>query len=184
MPEPDNLDRLLDSALTTYARAGSGIDLETRILTGIERVRTRRRARNPLLWGGVLALAASILLLLVVNTRSPHISRTTQTQHPLTARTPAGLEEPAPHATTPSKPHRVDAIACRRRARPSPLPKLAVFPSPQPLNAEETALVHLANKTTDEERKGIRDAQRKTAEPLHIAAISIPPIEPPAEGKE
>lgn len=183
MPERDDLDRLIDSALTTYADAGSGIDLEARILAKIEREHRWKRMRRPLLWTGTLALAASVLLL-VVNTRGPHTSRTAHMQQPLTAKASAAFEKPAPHSTKPTRPYRVDAMVRPQRTKPSGPPKLPVFPTPEPLNAEETALVHLAIKTNSAERKEIQDTQAKSAEPLHIASISIPPIEPPTEGKE
>ncbi len=101
----------------------------------------------------------------------------------------SGVKAPATRAQTDLEPRlqtRTNAAVIRVHPRPHQLmpPKLPVFPSPAPLSAEETALLHLATQTTVDERKAILAAQQKSAEPLHIASLSISPIEPPSEGKE
>jgi hypothetical protein len=59
------------------------------------------------------------------------------------------------------------------------LPKLDVFPTPQPLTPEEQALVAFAVRAPESERKSFIEAQRQAEAPLRIAAIEIPPIDSP-----
>lgn len=67
-------------------------------------------------------------------------------------------------------------------AKAIPLPKRDVFPTPRPLTPQEQALVEFAAHATKAERASFFAAQQQADEPLHIAAIQIPPIEPPAPG--
>jgi hypothetical protein len=126
------------------------------------------------------------VLFLVLNMRTPNTPHTIgQTQSLTHAAAPAIAWKSVTRSASPRKPRRVDeAVSTRMRTNLPVTPKLAVFPTPAPLSAEETALVRLASETTSEERKSILDAQRRAVEPLHITAIFIPPIEPPVEGKE
>lgn len=183
MLDREELDRLIDAALSSYAAPETGV--ETRVLARIAATRRRRQVRNWLIAGSGLALAASILLLFGFNIRLAHTPRTTnRTEHFTATATPA-IVVPAPHLASPTKPHRIAAAEHLRTGTRLPAtPKLAVFPTPIPLSAEERALVRLATETTSEERKNLLEARQQAAEPLHIASISIPPIEPPPEGKE
>ena len=183
--DKDPLDRMIDAALASYADPGSESGLETRVLARIEGERRRRTLRGWFLWAGGLALAASLLLLFFSKVQVRRAPATIgDAPHPLTA-----TESPAPKISvnplpTP-RPRRASAPIQqhKRETLPQP-PKLPVFPSPAPLSAEEEALVHLATRTTSDERKAILAAQQDTVRPLHIASISISPIDPPAEGKE
>ena len=59
----------------------------------------------------------------------------------------------------------------------SPLPKLDVFPTPQPLTPEERAFVVLITQTPTPVRNALLAAQEQDDAPVHIAAIHIPPLE-------
>ena len=65
---------------------------------------------------------------------------------------------------------------------PPALPKLDVFPAPQPLTAEERALYSFATDVPEKQRQAVLNAQKNDNAPLDVAAIRIPPIELPAEG--
>jgi hypothetical protein len=62
------------------------------------------------------------------------------------------------------------------------LPKLDVFPSPQPLSPEEKALVSFAARAPEPVRQALIDAQTQADAPLNIAAIEIQPLDPPDQG--
>ena len=64
----------------------------------------------------------------------------------------------------------------------APLPKLDVFPTPQPLTAEERALVAFAANAPKPELKAVVDAQPQADAPLSIAAIEIQPLDSPDQG--
>jgi hypothetical protein len=61
--------------------------------------------------------------------------------------------------------------------------KLAVFPTPQPLTPQERALYALATQVPEDQRQAILNARKNDSAPLDIAAIRIPPLEMPEEGK-
>lgn len=67
-------------------------------------------------------------------------------------------------------------------AAPS-LPKRDVFPSPQPLTAEEQVLVAAARSGSKAEREALLAAQTPSDKPLDVAALSIPPLSGSDEGK-
>lgn len=64
----------------------------------------------------------------------------------------------------------------------APLPKLDVFPTPQPLTMQEQALVVVATQTPTPELRALIEAENQKGEPFPIAAAHIPPLEPPDPG--
>jgi hypothetical protein len=183
MREEGNLDRLIDEALASYADAGPG--LEERVLARVSAAQTAPR-RWRLAWAVALPVAACVSLLLFVHfADNPHrapagqIARVVVTPpqpqpRPITA---------APHAASP----KVSAGATARRAMPEEPPKREVFPMPQPLSAEERALVEFATQAPEAERKAFVEAQKQSNEPIQMAniqieAIHISPIEAPPSG--
>ena len=201
MRENDDLDRLLDSALATYADHGSDAGLENRIL---EALATERRAdqshravarRRWLVWVIAAPVAAAVLLSLSIanikrtpSSRSPQVSRLVRPSSPEPGNQPemSPRSEPTPSrgksgGFTGHKSSRAAHAPPSTRASAalaSPLPKLDVFPTPKPLTAEERALLDVAVKAPPQARQAIVDAQEQNKEPLHIAAIHIPPLEP------
>jgi hypothetical protein len=67
-------------------------------------------------------------------------------------------------------------------AKSAPLPKLDVFPTPQPLTPQEQALAVFAIHGPEPERKALAKAQQQIDAPLSIAAIHIPPVQSPDKG--
>jgi hypothetical protein len=70
-----------------------------------------------------------------------------------------------------------------QNAQAAPLPKLDVFPTPQPLTAEERALVVIVTQTPLPAREALVEAQSLDAQPVRIAEIHIPQLEPPDPGQ-
>ena len=189
MPERDDLDLMLDAALRSYADpsadAGPDSDLAQRILRRIAE-RNPPRTQNPwrvrLLWAAGFSLAAASLLLLIVfapwrKTLPP----APRTEASIKSRPPAELG--AKRTPAPSSPSHAHRRTPRSIPQLASAPKLAVFPTPTPLSAQERELVRLVAGASAEQRNNLMAAQQTIA-PLHIAAISIPSIEPPQEGKE
>ena len=61
-------------------------------------------------------------------------------------------------------------------------PKLIVFPTPQPLTAEEQTLLAAATRGSEAQRQALLESKPVEA-PLSIASLNIPPLAPPDEGK-
>ena len=192
MHEKDDLDLLLDNVLSNYGDPGPDSGLERRVLAG---VRTRMAAesaprRRWLPWAVALPTAACLLLIFLAAPRTVHApaghatSSASPQEVPLTTThtgsRPVLIPAPAPRnrqLPTGLQFHRGD-----RASKPVALPKLDVFPTPQPLTPAELALVTFAAHASEDERKSFIAAQKQADAPLRIAAIEIPPIESPAKG--
>jgi hypothetical protein len=188
MPDQDDLDRLIDTALASYADPGPNSGLERRVLTRINTARASSRRHRRLIWATLLpaAVMASVLLLFVASTSrraQPHA-------HPQ-----AGaqlVEKPissAPFGKLSAAPRAAERSGTRKAAphailRASAMPKLDIFPTLVPLSSEERALVSLVAETPVAERQDLTTKWLQADEPIHIADLSIPSINPPAEGKE
>ncbi len=194
MREKDDLDLLIDTALSTYADPGPGSKLEDRVLVTLAAVRTetprvRARWRSRLLpWAVAIPVAAG-LLFLWLSPKSNKLLPASVRQEAREAAAPAIAPHPksssevrpgvprrhAVHSTPPASP--VQA------AEAAPLPKLDVFPTPQPLTPEERALALVATQIPLPAREALVEAQSLDAQPVRIAEIQIPPLEPPAQGQ-
>jgi len=143
MPEHDEMDRLLDSALSTYATPRPG--LEERVLRSLAVTENResanrrpRATRQWLLWAVAVPIAAAIVLFLLLGPQTP-TPRSNDAQRAPHAQLPA-----SPSVTSESSPFQVRARAVhplRRHASPATtiairrdLPRQNIFPSPQPLS--------------------------------------------------
>src|SRR5258708_16679208 len=98
------------------------------------------------------------------------------------------LSPQLPHATAPTgitETGRTHVAFARTRkphapVAPTPaLPKLDVFPSPQPLTPQEQALVVFVAQAPETERKAVAEAQQKIKAPISVAPIHIPPLHSP-----
>ena len=194
MREKDDLDLLIDSALATYADPGPESGLEDRVLVTLAAVRTetpRERVRwrsRWLPWAVALPIAAGLLFLWL----SPRRDKPLPASEPQEARS-AALRAIAPRANSssgvrPEVPHRHAVHVAQpttpvQTAQAAPLPKLDVFPTPQPLTAEERALVLVVTQTPLPAREALVEAQSLDDSPVRIAEIQIPPLEPPDQGQ-
>lgn len=184
MADRDDLDRLLDAALSTYADASP--DLAPRVLTQVSARAATRSRRLLWIWGaGLVTAMAAALLLLIAPWHTP--------QPQLAPRTEASVLPPSPEHTIPAEAPSAthDAVAHAQRitftripAISAPPPKQDIFPAPRPLSAEEQALAHLVAHSSQDQRRDLLAAQQQSDAPIRISDISIPPIQPPDEGKE
>ena len=197
MPDQDELDLLLDSALSTYADPGPDSGLEHRVLAAIdvarhsgERPRVFAKTRRWLPWAIAVPVAAGLLLLWLSIPKSVHAPTSTQQfaerhQPPENISSTAHPSQPLRKAVHPSH-HSAQAMhpsAPAQVARAMPLPKLDVFPTPAPLSAEERVLVTVADTGPPSEREALIESQEPPDAPLSIAALNIPPLAAPGGGK-
>jgi hypothetical protein len=97
---------------------------------------------------------------------------------PDTKPTPGGTVSVRPCAAPESRLSSAGDIAGR-----TPLPKLDVFPTPQPLTEQEQSLLAFAQQAPARKVEALSAAQAQDEESFSIAAAHIPLFEPPAEGK-
>ncbi len=230
MPEKDELDRLVDSALATYADPGPDSGLERRVLSALAGERGLGNERSGwalrLPWMIAIPLAASLLLWVAISrvVHSPvtqsdgaqgeqanHAPRT-QTprgdmasseqklvqQHRSSAKAsaqsrtlaarvkscPVAAPEPGSEGTGRSSNtcagKEQDFSSGSQNAQATGLPKLDVFPTPRPLSPEERALV-VSVQAPEPPRSALVKGREQDDDSVHIAAIHIPPIEPPSQ---
>lgn len=199
----DNLDLLLDAALATYADPDPSPSLVNRILASTIHADTRRpsapslrapwralrlRGKTWLPWTIPTLAALLLVAIFLAHHSAPH-------EKSPVANTPA---LPRPSISNPSP--AVASLETRPSPRPAPprpamlthpstlerppLPKLEVFPTPTPLSPQEQALADLVNRTPKEIAQEITQpaAQPHPVEPLRVAAIHIPPLNPSDNG--
>ncbi|MDR3738814.1 MAG: hypothetical protein P4L40_07320 [Terracidiphilus sp.] len=176
MPDRDDLDRLLDNALSTYADPGP--HLARNVLAHVTARNAASQHRAPWLWaiGLATATAVTVLLVSIAPWRTPLSPHTAPRTQAVVLPSPA----PAQHVVTalPAR-HAVLHPAVRRALiNPAPPPKQEIFPAPSPLSNEEQALIQLVSTLPPAQQKHLMQTQQQPVEPLHIAAISIPPLEP------
>ncbi len=176
MREENDVERLIDASLSTYAAADP--DLEQRVLARISAQSAPSR-RRWLPWAVAFATAACVLLFILFfvskNSNAPSV------QTAASPKPPATTPHIGPPASLPPVPARRAKTASLR------LPKRDTFPTPQPLSPEERALAAFGAKAPESERQSFLLAQKHWDEPIHMAnihidAISIPPLEPPQAG--
>jgi hypothetical protein len=179
MPDRDEMDLQIDSALRDYAEPRAG--LEQRMLAGISGRQVARSSRRRWLWAAILvpAIAALVLLGYLV----PWNLRPQPGQMAYTPAVPPVapvVTAPAPHPTRKSVSsghvqHRNQAVD-RPLRRTFSRPKLDVFPTLQPLSTGEQALIRFASEAPEADRKALIEAQPSADEPLNISALSISPL--------
>jgi hypothetical protein len=202
MSEKDDLNLLLDAALHSYSDPGAGLDsgLEQRILhriaehAGVHAQSSRRRRLIPInrLWAVGLSLAAATVLLVIVSApwrkTRPRVAPQVAPYVAVDTQPTVESSRPTDHSVTrtlaPSRRVQLRRERSTTHAAPQQAPKLAVFPTPTPLSAQEQALVRLVSSSSAQQQQDLMTAQQQAATPLRVAAISIPPIQPPQEGKE
>jgi len=182
MPERDELDMLIDSALGTYAEPRPGLEQRTLVRISGE---VRRSSGRRILVAMTVPLAALLLLFVYLMATTPH-SRPNQLAYSPAVPSPAHAA-PSPAAHQPPQP--IDRVhrqfrkpaAIRIQAKTILPPKLNVFPTPQPLRAGEQALIRFVAQAPEADRKALVEAQQRLDQPLNISAIRIPPLQQPEE---
>jgi hypothetical protein len=186
MPERDELDMLIDSALTTYAQPRPG--LEQRMLAHISGAVTKPSRRRWMLPAITAIVAASLLFVAYLVPKASH-SRPQQFAYAPTAPSPPHAVTPPATAQAPqSIPMKHRKYESRGiepvRSNDTQHPKLEVFPTPQPLSTGEQALIRFVAQAPEADRKSLVEAQQRADEPLNIGAIRIPPLQPPEENQQ
>jgi hypothetical protein len=195
---PDELDLLLDSALATYADPGCNSGLENHVLSALAPARAATRARIAphrrgwLPWAIAIPLAACLFLLWLFASQYAHAPTPPEEAHQTQPtpesdiaasapnRVPAAVTKPAfhKHHTTPV----AQQPSQEQTATATPLPKLDVFPTPQPLTSQEHSLI-VAVRASEPVRAALVKAQKQDDTPIRIAAIRIPPLESLSSGQ-
>jgi len=190
MRNDDELDLLIDRALATYAESGRESELARRVLERIAAAAAPAPRRRWLPWAAVLAAAACALLLILVHPHAriaaPQTGQANRAALPQRPAVMAARKEP------PRAPRREMAQEAESAARnplvaaaaagAEPLPKLDVFPSPEPLDAQERALAVFVAQTPQPELRALAKSQQQEL-PLTVASIHVMPLEPPDRGE-
>lgn len=182
MPDRDELELLIDSAIADYAEPRAG--LEQRMLARV-RDGVAARWRRRWIFAAVAAPAAAVLLLLSYVGTTPH-SKPNERAHETEERAGA-LERSVPASRGPAESltsahsHRSHKILRRVAEDAVARPKLEIFPTPQPLSGQEQALSRFVAQAPEADRNSVIEAQQQLAEPLQISAIRIPPLQSPED---
>lgn len=195
-------DRMLRSSLESYAGAEADRGLAERILARVAAKGMRDKRRRLIGWAIALPVAACLVVAIALlatkfvhnssdQTNQAHVSlpnpalpnRAGQQTGPASG-TPANTTQRDDREQRPPRPakvpaHFIDAAA----ARPEQLPKLDVFPSPQPLTPTEKEFIAYVARVPVAERKLLVEPEpqqeQQIAAPISIASLDIEPIEPP-----
>lgn len=181
-------DRLLRSALSSYADPDEA--LTERVLARVAAEPQRERGLRWLPWAIAVPIAAGLLIFIVFfgshQSHQPD-SHTDQAHVLQPPASPNGDEQHRPSNSAPERRTEISRVkahphSSQRALETVSLPKLAVFPTPQPLNPAERALAEYAAHAPQVDRQALLEAQKQMDEPLSIAAIEIQPLEPPDGG--
>jgi hypothetical protein len=162
----DELDKILDGALSSYSREESRPGLEGRVLKRIRAALEQHRF-HWLRWAA--AIPALVCFLLAVT------FWTTRNSMPKP-------RKPAPIVAKTASPsliarQAVQTTVARRRPKHVWLPKREQFPTPAPLTDEERALLAFIAHSPKQAQEVLADAKSRTAGPIHIKEISIEPLQ-------
>jgi hypothetical protein len=159
----DELDNLIDGALTQYANAEPLAGIEQRVLDRVHLAETRRRRWRWMLIVAAPALAATVLVIFAPK-RAP-------------APAPVAVMAPKPAPIAPPAPRVAPAPAARRIARvrrsvqAPELPKRDLFPTVSPLTGEERLLVQVAQ--TSPQLLLAQPVDEIEIKPIQIAPLQI-----------
>jgi|HubBroStandDraft_4_1064222.scaffolds.fasta_scaffold00031_55 hypothetical protein len=161
MNNDEQLDNILDEALSAYREAEPLVGIEDRVL---QRITAQSETKRRLLWRSIAAVACAAIIILVVSIALRHSGEVPvqhATQRPQIPVTVAKSDDQPSVATQfaraaePSSPKRSkprsataiaapSAVASATERKPHAVPAPDQFPTPMPLNAEERALLALA----------------------------------------
>jgi hypothetical protein len=197
MHEKDHLDRMLESALSSYGDPGADhlgkLGLAERILARVSSERgsdhsaPRWRGRF-LLWAALPAAACLLLTFLLLKSAGPGATHQSASL-PQIASSSTGSKAPGVKSVTTPAPKTVPKTTTRTLHRTfaevadsAARPKQDVFPLPQPLSPEEQALIAIATAPVASARENLIASQRQLDAPIQISAINIPPLTKPDQG--
>ena len=154
--QDNELDRILDGALSGYSDATPLAGLEQRVLNRIGIAERNRRWSHYFQVAVVLA-ALSSLVFVALSLRTP------KTAPPVIA----AVERPIPAVRQWQPVHA--PVRTKRPPRRNVLPKQDQFPSPAPMTSEERSLLALVKRAPEM-------AQNASAE-IEIPPIHVPPLQ-------
>jgi hypothetical protein len=162
----DELDKILDGALSSYSREESRPGLEGRVLKRIRAAPEQHRF-HWLRWAAAIPALACFLLAVTFWTTRNSIPKS---------------RKPAPIVAKTASPsliarQAVQTTVARRRPKHVRLPKRGEFPTPAPLTAEERALLAFVVRSPKQAEELLTDAKSRSSEPLEIKAIHIEPLQ-------
>lgn len=177
MHEGERMDEWMDAALRSYAEPEGTTEPRLAFARLMEVARQQQLRRRKLLWLWAVAFPALVCLALVSmradwdlhNPRVPEIAWIPQP--PVVVRPGlAGAGEKA------ARPDRIHSLRRAAVAQQEHLPKLDVFPTPQPLSQEERALLRFAHNSTTNVQRDVIESQQHWDRPLVIAEVKIRPL--------
>ncbi|MGA7525260.1 MAG: hypothetical protein WBW84_22615 [Acidobacteriaceae bacterium] len=178
--ERDELDRGIDAALRSYTEPPETTEPRVAFARVMEQARAERPARWIRWWMWSAAGAAACLLAVVIAIGAMWAPRTPQIAwSPKTPEVAAVPEKPAGAQSARSFTAQAGALPHNRgqniaRAAPprrTPLPKLAVFPTPRPLSPEEQALVAFAQHGPPAVQRAVLEDQKHWDDPIIVAGL-------------
>lgn len=167
----DELDNLIDGALSGYSSVDPMEGLEDRVLLRVHAAGTARRSPWPYRLGFAFAALAGLVFLWLA--WQPQSGITNAPRKVVVFKAPPMAAEP-PHVS-PVQVRRVARLKRRPVARQ--LPKEEFFPAPVPITDEERALVAWVRRAPMEAKQAFADLRKRSDEPVVIEAIQIPPLQ-------
>ena len=162
----EEIDRILDAALSNYSSPEPRPGLEQRVLY---RVRSEGGAGGFACrlwrwrWAAVFPAAACLLVFALYRDSAPEPPRVTRT-----------IRNPAPQPTP--EPPKVAVRKHRTTAKRLSLPKRDQFPTPAPLTNEERAWMDFVTRSPEQAREVAVHAAEWGKAPIQIEEIQIPPL--------
>lgn len=173
MKDDEQLDKLLNTAISSYAEATPRLGLDSRILRQIAAEKVQLRQRRVLQCFSVITVGSALLLVCMLSIRHNAADNVRTPFLPTIPTTPRS-NAPAQIAATQTGQLRVH-LPSRPVNRSRNLPKLEHFPSPAPLTSEERALQALA-KYYSNKIPAAMTSPSDEIKPIQIAAIQIEPL--------
>jgi len=173
--EPDQIDGILEQALSNYSKQEPRPGFEDRALQYVYAADARRRFVLPG-WAFAAALAALLLILLPV-ARIHHDPTSDHFQ----ASGRAELKPPAPDRLSMNLVSQAPASRERRQravsgVRALSLPRQQEFPAPSPITEEERELLLLAVSAPEEALKISTQQTQPEIAPIEVEGIDIKPL--------
>jgi hypothetical protein len=186
MLKDDDLDLLLDRALASYADPGPDSGLEERVLLRLSaQISAPAPSRRWRFWVVGFAAAACFALVISLILAGPRwmghpqqVAGSKAGQPQIAARTLPPAAKVRDSAGMEEKRGKTKFSPSERRTTPALPPKLDVFPAPQTLTAEESALLVQLHHTSPAGRRQLLEAQTRLDAPLTITQIEISPLDP------
>ena len=201
----EGLDARIDAALRSYLEAPEFSDPQV-VLARVRMLAEQERRSRWRVWmwavpASVAALIAVVALVWVAQRptspqiafvpKAPGVARVASPDSQPGERKNAGPSTPVARATSAQDDRALGASVKVRRGESRRkevrdqndvvvaerrLPKLEVFPAPQPLSEQERALVAFATHAPPEATEQLIEAQKHLGDPIQIAAIEIRPL--------